>query len=110
VPVEPSDTFDVIAKEGLAGQGAWLGFDYRTFFSDQRRYTLGQLATPDANDVATARRRLTEYVPSLNGAIEQENRTFHEAMRQMVNGKKLAIRAGPSIRALTILPPRSVSR
>jgi hypothetical protein len=65
VPVEPSDTFDVIAKNGLAGQGAWLGFDYRTFFSHNRRYTLGQVEAPDPHHVSTAKRRITEYVQSL---------------------------------------------
>ena len=46
VPVEPSDTFDVISREGLVGQGAWFGFDYREFFSEDQPYTLGQVCPP----------------------------------------------------------------
>lgn len=93
VPVEPSDTFDVIAKEGLAGQGAWLGFDYRTFFSDRRPYTLGQVEPPEPNHVNTAKRHITEYVQSLNNAIEHENKTFPEKVRQIVVSKQEAVRA-----------------
>jgi len=93
VPVEPSDTFDVIAKEGLAGHGGWLGFDYRTFFSDRRRYTIGQVELPEPNHINAAKRRIAEYVQSLNNAIEQENKTFPDQVRDVVKARVDSIRA-----------------
>src|SRR5207249_1601458 len=49
--IEPSETFDLIARHGLTGQGPWMDFDYRTFFSEDRPYTLGQFDLPEPNHV-----------------------------------------------------------
>lgn len=91
-PVTQSDTFDVIAQHGLAGQGAWLGFDYRTFFSDKHPYTLGQLAQPQPGDIGAAKGRITQYVQALNNAIVDENTRFPEQIRQIVKSRHDSIR------------------
>ena len=88
VPVDPSVTFDEIAENGLAGNGAWLGFDYRTFFSHRRPHTLGQVARVDQREVDLAKRRIADYARSLNDAIEDENRTFPDKVRLIVNSKQ----------------------
>lgn len=93
VPVAMTDTFEVIAKNGLAGGGAWLGFDYRTFFSESRPGTIGQIAQPDPNHINAAKRRITEYIESLNNAINEENKTFPERIHQIVVAMQESIKA-----------------
>ncbi|MCI0459620.1 MAG: hypothetical protein L0Z62_21940 [Gemmataceae bacterium] len=93
VPVEPSDTFDVIAAKAFVGQGAWFGFDYREFFSEDQPYTLGQVCPSVANEVNATKRRIGEYVQSLNSAIEHENRTFRGQVEQVVRARQEAVRA-----------------
>ncbi|TAJ79517.1 hypothetical protein EPO44_19270 [bacterium] len=93
VPVAMTDTFKVIAQNGLAGGGAWLGFDYKTFFSHSHPGTIGQVERPDPNHINAAKRRITEYVQCLNDGINHENKTFPEQVRQIVVSRQKAVKA-----------------
>jgi hypothetical protein len=94
LPVVWTDTLAVIAKEGLAGQGAWMGFDYTDFF-DLHRFpeTIG-LMVPDSpnkvNEINGVKGKINEYIKSLNTAISLENETFPDRVREMVAKRRAA--------------------
>lgn len=92
-PVVWTDTLDIIAKQGLAGHGAWLGFHYHGFFDSQHPGTIGLTVPLEANQINTAKRQIGEYIQSLNSAINHENKTFPEQVRQIVNSKQGSIKA-----------------
>ena len=87
VPVEVTDSLENHRQARPGRMGAWLGFDYKAFFSDGPAGTIGQIEQPEGNHINTARRRITEYVQSLNNAISYENKTFAERVRQIVMSK-----------------------
>ncbi len=93
-PMVWTETLNVIAGEGLAGQGAWLGFNYPDFF-DPHFYpgTIGLTVPQEANQINTAKRRIGEYIQSLNSAINHENKTFPEQVRQIVSSQQGSIKA-----------------
>jgi len=88
-----TDTLTVIAKETLVGGGQWLGFDYREFFRSGHPGTIGLTVPQDASEINGARRRIGEYIQSLNSAIDHENQSFPEQIRQIVTGKKTRLKA-----------------
>src|SRR4029077_13181458 len=51
-PMLWTSTLTVIARDGLAGQAAWLGFDYTAFFDSRFEGTIGRTVPPDAGNVA----------------------------------------------------------
>jgi len=92
-PVIWTDTLTVISREGLAGHGAWLGFNYKDFFDSDYPGTIGLTVPPQVNEIAGAKRRIGEYVPSLDSAINQENKTFPQKIREIVNAKQSDVKA-----------------
>jgi hypothetical protein len=85
VPAASTDeTFNLIAKHGLAGGVQWLGFDYRTFFSDRYPGHIGQVVSQTKGEVEQARRRIEQYVQSLNASIEHANKTFPRQVARLV--------------------------
>lgn len=88
VPVVPSDTLEVIGREGLAGSPIWLT-DYKAEFSvHSQAGTISQVATQDTAGIQRARSRIHEYIRSLNTAIDHENRSFPQEVRQVVADKR----------------------
>jgi len=92
-PLLRTDTLAVIAEHGLAGQGAWVGFDYTSFFDTRFPDSIGLVVPPTPGEAANARRRIDEYIRGLNGAIDHENGRFPEQVRQIVNSKQTSVRA-----------------
>ena len=92
LPVVPSETLEVIFRHGLAGQ-SFKTIDYEeTFKYDGRRGYISTIVEQNPGSIGRGRAEIEEYVQQLNGAIEQENRTFPGQVRQMVDQKQTAVR------------------
>lgn len=75
VPVIPSDTLRIIVKDGLAGEPIWM-IDYKEFLYSHADGIMCLTAAQHQNEVENARKRIRDYIQSLNTAIESANKTF----------------------------------
>lgn len=92
VPVEVTETFKRIASQCLAGESFSFGIDYRTFFHGHQGI-IGQITQADPNHINAIKSRITDYITSLNSAINSENKRFPDLVRQTVLSKQVRIKA-----------------
>lgn len=88
IPVQPSDTLQVIADKHLAPNSFSISYAYPPFEYDHRRGILSAIASPDAGAVKSAIDRVKSDVRGYNESIQSENQRFRPQVAQMVNTKR----------------------
>ena len=88
LPVEPSDTLQVIVDKHLAPNTFSISYAYPPFEYDHRRGILSAVTSPDAGAVKRAIDRIMSDVRGYNESIQTENQRFRPQVVQMVNTKR----------------------
>ena len=91
LPVEPSDTLQVIADKHLAPNTFSISYAYPPFQYNHDRGILSAVASPDAGAVKSAFDRIKSDVRGYNESIQSENQSFRPQVVQMVNTRRTRV-------------------